>query len=459
MKSLGHSQQTKVHKHHRPAYLPDFIAESILDVDFERLKKIGVTHILLDLDQTIRHRRSPEIKDEIIQYLYAAKADIGFKGIFIVTNNRRDLQSFGNILQAKIFQPYRAKTKTISKPNRKFFENILKSSNVKPQRAVMIGDKLRFDVAGANRVGIHTVLVNPLGRDYWYDRLLFTRHWDKRKLSSAKFRVGLFSVVGTELHLKEALKQVDFRAKKVQAYKVDARGSQPFIATDGKRKVFIKLITRKTNFFDWVFKFGRRLLFGRLEDEMPFVSPRQAVEHEAYISSLALRAGVRTPKVIGQIDLHDHRHGLVTHFIEGKPIGAKQAKHLSDEVLIDLWRQVKKLHKAHIAHRDLRTANVLLDKKKRIWLIDYDFATTAATVKNLQKDNVELLVSLATLVGAKKSIKFASTALTPRDYKELLPLLRYGTLSSATRTEARKSKETLESLRDYVEILSAADSH
>ncbi|MGZ6005121.1 MAG: HAD-IA family hydrolase [Candidatus Saccharimonadales bacterium] len=456
MKSLGYSQQAKTRKHHLPAYLPDFIAESVLDIDFARLKKIGITHLLIDLDQTIKHKRADEIEQEFVQYLYEARADFGVKEIFIVTNNRRNLQKFSDLLGAKIFQPYKVKGRTVRKPSRQFFESILKSAKIKPHKAVMIGDKLAFDTVGANRAGIYTIYVNPLGQDYWYDRLLLTRRRDKRKLRSAKLKGGLFSVAGTELHLKEALRQVGLDVQKVQKFNVDARGSEPFIAKAGKKKVFVKLITRKSNFFDWVFKFFHRLLFGRLEDSLPFVSPRQAVEHQAYIAGLVHKAGVRTPKIIGVVDLHDHRHGLVTNFIDGKPIDSKQPKKLTDEVLMDIWQQVGKLHQAHIAHRDLRAANVLLDNKKKVWLIDFDFATTAATVKNLQKDNVELLVSLASIVGVKKSVKYASTVLTRRDFRQLKPLLRYKTLSYSTRLEARQRKGLINSLRDYVDVLAVA---
>ncbi len=456
MKSLGYSKRADQQRHKLPDYLPDFIADSILEVNFERLAKLGVTHIMLDLDQTIRHRHSLAIEEEIVEYLDTARKDYGFKEIYIVTNNRRDIQSFGNHIQAKIFQPYKHRGKTVRKPNRRFFENILARGNINPSRAVMIGDKLRFDIAGAKKVGIYTVFVNPLGKDYWYDRLLLTRQRDKRMLTAAKSKHKLFSLISTEDLIKEALLEIDFKAKKVQPFEADARGSQPFIATNGKQKVFIKLKTGKTNLFDWIFKIVRHVLFRRLEDEVPFVSPKQAVEHEAYVSSQAHKAGVRTPKIIGLIDLQDHRFALVTQFIEGKTINYKKPNHLSDEILIDLWQQISKLHSAHIAHRDLRTSNILLGRTNHVWLIDYDFSTVAATNTNLQRDNVELLVSLATIVGPKRSIKFASTALVPKDFKALLPLLRYSNLSAATRSDVRQHKGLIKTLRDYVDVLSVA---
>lgn len=37
----------------RPLFVPDFTAEHILDIDFQVLHKLGIRHILVDLDRSV----------------------------------------------------------------------------------------------------------------------------------------------------------------------------------------------------------------------------------------------------------------------------------------------------------------------------------------------------------------------------------------------------------------------
>jgi HAD superfamily hydrolase (TIGR01509 family) len=53
-----------------------------------------------------------------------------------------------------------------AKPDKKIFEEALKRSGVAPHEACHIGDEIRTDVEGAQRVGIHSIL---LDRDNRFD--------------------------------------------------------------------------------------------------------------------------------------------------------------------------------------------------------------------------------------------------------------------------------------------------
>ncbi len=47
----------------------------------------------------------------------------------------------------------------LGKPNRAFFEQALLTIGVQPQEAVMVGDDIENDIGGAQRAGLHGVLV------------------------------------------------------------------------------------------------------------------------------------------------------------------------------------------------------------------------------------------------------------------------------------------------------------
>lgn len=169
-------------KKKRALFVPDFMADSILDVDFKALKKLGVKHLLIDLDLTLRKKMTRKLEPAIIDYLTMTMEKYGFSSLNIASNNMLDLSGYGNSIQAKIFQPFWYRFVLIRKPHQLFFQKILKTLEAKPNECVMIGDKLRGDVFGGNQAGMHTVQVRPKGSDYWYDRILFTRMREQRAL-------------------------------------------------------------------------------------------------------------------------------------------------------------------------------------------------------------------------------------------------------------------------------------
>jgi putative hydrolase of the HAD superfamily len=50
------------------------------------------------------------------------------------------------------------------KPEPKAFLHVLKKMKVLPEEALMVGDSLRTDIAGAKAVGMHTCLINRIGK-------------------------------------------------------------------------------------------------------------------------------------------------------------------------------------------------------------------------------------------------------------------------------------------------------
>lgn len=169
-------------KQERPLFMPDFTAKNVLDIDFKKIKSLGVKHILIDLDLTLRKKMSRRLEPQVNEFLINSIKDLGFSSISIASNNMLNLRKYGIPLSAHIFQPYIKGFWLIRKPNLKFYTRILTFLKAKPADCVMIGDKLRADVFGGNRAGMYTVLVMPNGKDYWYDRILMTRRREHRSL-------------------------------------------------------------------------------------------------------------------------------------------------------------------------------------------------------------------------------------------------------------------------------------
>lgn len=184
MKALAHSLKTP--KSPTASYLPDFTAQNLNDIDFKLLKKLGVQHLLFDLDQTLRRPYTRRLNPAVINLLRKVNESKQFKSLCLVSNNQRNLRRFSEPIGARVFQPYRRGLRIIRKPNPEFFTYVLDGLSTTPERTVMIGDRLHADVLGGNRMSMYTVYVKKRGPiDYWFDWLLLTRVREKRRLRDA----------------------------------------------------------------------------------------------------------------------------------------------------------------------------------------------------------------------------------------------------------------------------------
>jgi glycosyltransferase 2 family protein len=246
--------------------------------------------------------------------------------------------------------------------------------------------------------------------------------------------------------VQAALEGAGLRPFEVTRAGVDARGSTPFFATAGDgRNLFVKAVGREQRDADVLFKTWRFLSYRHVEDETPFATPKQQVEHEAFVSLLAERAGVRTPRVVTTAETGDGTTLLVQERVTGRSLDDEAD--VPDATLADVWRQVSGLRSARIAHRDLRLANVVADGDGRAWLIDFGFAEASASDRALAGDVAGLLASSAMLVGPERAVATAIEVLGTQAVGDAMPLLQPLALSAATRGALRHRPDLLQEVR------------
>jgi len=129
---------------------------------------------------------------------------------------------------------------------------------------------------------------------------------------------------------------------------------------------------------------------------------------------------------------------------------------LSDELLRELWAQVACLHRAGVAHRSLRAANVMVDESGRPWIVDFSFSELVATGRQLALDRAELLASTASLVGPDRAAASAAAVIDHADLASAVPLLQPLALSHATRRAIRRQPELLAQTRSAAAAASSA---
>jgi glycosyltransferase 2 family protein len=232
---------------------------------------------------------------------------------------------------------------------------------------------------------------------------------------------------------------------------VDARGSVPYFATlqDGSR-VFAKVLGADQRAADLLFRAYRFIRLKNVGDERPFSSLRRTVEHEGLVSLMARDVDARTPRLRAVATVGRDSILLSYDLIEGKSLDGVPHEAVTDEVVHGIWEQVAILRRHRIAHRDLRRANILLDREGTPWLIDFGFSEVAASQALLDADVAELLVALALEVGVDPAVDPAIDALGKEAVAASLPRLQANTFSGATREALKHQKGLVGQVRDVV---------
>src|SRR5690606_10890430 len=127
---------------------------AMLEVDRNDLARRGIRGLILDLDNTMAEYGQAAISPATRAWIQTAK-ERGFR--VCITSNARPgrVKAFAEALDVPGI-PYAVK------PVRRAFRRALKILGTTPQETAVIGDQLFTDVLGGNRMGMYTVLVNPL---------------------------------------------------------------------------------------------------------------------------------------------------------------------------------------------------------------------------------------------------------------------------------------------------------
>jgi undecaprenyl-diphosphatase len=194
-----------------------------------------------------------------------------------------------------------------------------------------------------------------------------------------------------------------------------------------------------------MFRLYRALRLRHPGDDWPEPSLRRAVEHEAFVALASWCNGVRTPQLIAVSEIGPNGMLLAYERIVAHTLADEEAG--DEDMLRKVWDAVSHLQERGIAHRDLRLANIMVDRGGDVWLIDFGFAELAAPQDLLDRDLAELLASTAAIVGAERAVAVAIEAVGKDRIAAAIPWIQPLVLSSATRSQLR-SAENYHRLRD-----------
>lgn len=135
-------------------FVPDIYEKSIYTIDYKKLKKRGIKCLVFDLDNTIAPKNSKK-PNKKLKDLFEELKDLKFKIIILSNETKSRVEPFkdGLGVDSAYFS---------MKPLKRKYKKILSIYNFKDTQIACIGDQLVTDILGANRMGLTSILVNPI---------------------------------------------------------------------------------------------------------------------------------------------------------------------------------------------------------------------------------------------------------------------------------------------------------
>ena len=135
-------------------YIPDVYQKSIYTIDYTKLKEKGIKCLLFDVDNTLAPYHIKNTNEKLIE-LFQKLKEMGFQLILFSNSGKKRLKPFKEELEVDCCASAR-------KPHPKNFMRILNTYRLPENEVAIIGDQMLTDIVGGNRVGITTILVNPI---------------------------------------------------------------------------------------------------------------------------------------------------------------------------------------------------------------------------------------------------------------------------------------------------------
>lgn len=134
---------------------PDLVlGGSILSLSPDLLHRHNLKGLILDVDDTLVPLRQAETNPSLTQWMASIQA---VSTVWLVSNNVN--ASRIKRIAAPFNVPYLA---SAGKPSRRKLKQALDAMALPPEQVAMVGDRLFTDVLAGNRLGLFTILVEPM---------------------------------------------------------------------------------------------------------------------------------------------------------------------------------------------------------------------------------------------------------------------------------------------------------
>ena len=171
----------------------------------------------------------------------------------------------------------------------------------------------------------------------------------------------------------------------------------------------------------------------------------QQVEHEAFVTLLAERAGMPVLPIVAA-GMATQRDALLVSEVTGRPLSSVDASEVDEEFVRNVWRAMRPLHDLGIAHGQLDGERIVVRSDGTPAIGDLGGARVAASDGMMMADLAQILVSTALVVGPDRAIAAATGVLGNDSFAKVLPFLQPAVLDRDTRQAIRDQDWDLDDL-------------
>ncbi len=299
-------------------------------------------------------------------------------------------------------------------------------------------------VALASAVGGHGLPINVLGS--------LAIGWGAAVLVRLIFGspLGLPSAQDVQLLLDE----LGIGARNVRALPRQVWGVAKYQATDTRQgsagqPIAISVYGRDAADAKLLTKTGR-FLFYRDSGPAFTISRLQQVEHEAYLTMRAGQAGVAVPEIVEAGTAGLARDALlVCRCPAGLQLSGADGTEVTDATLDDLYRQLRRLRKARIAHGAISGDTLLVESAaETVTLADFRNAASNASADQLDRDLACAIAATAVTVGAERAADAAARGLDAEELGGALQRMHRAGLDPTLSRSLRGKRELLAEVRN-----------
>lgn len=136
-------------------FFPDSIADSVYQIDFQRLYQKGIRGVIFDIDNTLVEHGADA--DERAKALFVQLNNLGMQACLLSNNQQPRVERFNRDIG--VYAIWKA-----AKPSAKNYWRAMELMQTGVSSTIFIGDQLFTDIWGAKQVGMKNILVRPISK-------------------------------------------------------------------------------------------------------------------------------------------------------------------------------------------------------------------------------------------------------------------------------------------------------